>query len=59
MTAKNKDKQATTPPSAPAGMAAEGSAMAATPANFPIVGIGASAGGLAAFEAFFQVCRRI
>ena len=25
----------------------------ATHANFPIVGIGASAGGLAAFEAFF------
>ncbi len=25
-----------------------------TPANFPIVGIGASAGGLAAFEAFFS-----
>ena len=26
----------------------------ATPAGFPVVGIGASAGGLAAFEAFFS-----
>ena len=30
------------------------SAVAASPAVFPIVGIGASAGGLAAFEAFFS-----
>jgi chemotaxis response regulator CheB len=26
--------------------------------NFPIVGIGASAGGLAAFESFFLACLR-
>lgn len=26
-------------------------------ADFPVVGIGASAGGLAAFEAFFPACR--
>jgi chemotaxis response regulator CheB len=29
------------------------------PGAFPIVGIGASAGGLAAFEAFFKACHPI
>ena len=38
-----------------AGKAAEGQeTVASTVAGFPIVGIGASAGGLAAFEAFFS-----
>jgi len=34
--------------------AATSTADASTPASFPVVGIGASAGGLAAFEAFFS-----
>ena len=34
--------------------AAESTAAASPPASFPVVGIGASAGGLAAFEAFFS-----
>lgn len=41
---------ATEPPSALAGL----NPPAPDPADFPIVGIGASAGGLAAFEAFFS-----
>lgn len=49
MTAKNKAK----PPSTHLTTAVDTSATP-TAAHFPIVGIGASAGGLAAFEAFFS-----
>lgn len=47
MTAKNKDKKPTAPHLTVVDKPATG-------ADFPIVGIGASAGGLAAFEAFFS-----
>jgi two-component system, chemotaxis family, CheB/CheR fusion protein len=42
------------PQNAAATTAAPSTAVASTAAGFPIVGIGASAGGLAAFEAFFS-----
>jgi two-component system CheB/CheR fusion protein len=48
MTARNEKKTKTDKPPAVA------EAAAAPPPGFPIVGIGASAGGLAAFEAFFS-----
>ena len=60
MPAKNKDKQPSTPqPTAVDTSGVDTSAIdtfakAPTTADFPIVGIGASAGGLAAFEAFFS-----
>lgn len=48
MTGKAKPQASVTPPSGP-------DSPASTPDTpFPIVGIGASAGGLAAFEAFFS-----
>ena len=50
MTAKNEDKQPSALPATPADNVATSRA----PADFPIVGIGASAGGLSAFEAFFS-----
>ena len=56
MTAKNKDKQPSSLPATPMNTADATDATAPHPAlaGFPIVGIGASAGGLAAFEAFFS-----
>lgn len=50
MTAKNKAK----PPSAHLTTTIDTPVTATPAAHFPIVGIGASAGGLAAFEAFFS-----
>ena len=52
MSAKNKNSKKIKP--APAAKPAAPAAQAHKPENFPIVGIGASAGGLAAFEAFFS-----
>src|SRR3990167_2834964 len=53
MTARNATKKAT-PRSNVAPPSPVASAENAAHASFPIVGIGASAGGLAAFEAFFS-----
>lgn len=50
MTAKNKTK----PPSAHLITVEDTPAITTSAVHFPIVGIGASAGGLAAFEAFFS-----
>ncbi len=52
MSRKDKINKETTP--APAAEPAAAQAEARKPDSFPIVGIGASAGGLAAFEAFFS-----
>ena len=59
MAAGKKTKSKDTPAAVPAASAALEAPNAAKPSpnfeeNFPIVGIGASAGGLAAFEAFFS-----
>lgn len=56
MTANKKNRKKT-PDAASDSMTAKvpvPEAMDATPVRFPVVGIGASAGGLAAFEAFFS-----
>jgi two-component system CheB/CheR fusion protein len=53
-TRKNRpDTKAASSP-APTGRSTSGGSPRGTPGSFPIVGIGASAGGLAAFEAFFS-----
>ena len=53
-TGRKRSEQKVTPEPAPAAVLSSTAGVEGSPPAFPIVGIGASAGGLAAFEAFFS-----